>query len=134
LYNDSAATTPESTIAALRAFERPIWLLAGGAAKGGDYRALLTAVANRTAGVAFFGAVAESLGQQLAAHSPQCDCAVTTTMAEALAWCWKQSRTGHEILLSPGCASLDQFRNYRHRGEMFAALVGQLAEATARVS
>jgi len=133
-HNDSAATTPESTIMALRAFERPIWLLAGGTAKGGDYRGMIEAIADRAAGAAFFGSVADSLERQVAARAPRLKSCAVATMAEALAWCWKHSRAGDEILLSPGCASQDQFRNYRQRGETFVELVGRLSAAEAKVS
>jgi UDP-N-acetylmuramoylalanine--D-glutamate ligase len=133
-YNDSASTTPESTIAALRALQRPIWLLAGGTAKGADDRLMIRAIIDRVSGVAFFGSIAESLQRQVTAQSPRLTCVATETMADALAWCWKHAQPGHEILLSPGCASQDQFRNYRHRGETFVALVGRFAAVDARAS
>jgi UDP-N-acetylmuramoylalanine--D-glutamate ligase len=126
-YNDSASTTPESTIAALRTLDRPTWLLAGGTAKGADYGAMVEAIADRACGAALFGAMAEPLGRQIAARSPALPCVAAATLAEALAWCWTHSRPGQEILLSPGCASHDQFRNFRHRGETFVQLVRQLA-------
>ena len=44
-------------------------------------------------------------------------------MEEALEWCWPRSRPGEAIVLSPACASTDQFRNFRHRGERFVELV-----------
>jgi UDP-N-acetylmuramoylalanine--D-glutamate ligase len=133
-YNESASTTPESTITALRALERPLWLLAGGRAKGADYRWMLRAIIDRVSGVAFFGSIAESLQQQATAQSPRLMCIATESMADALAWCWKHAQPGDAILLSPGCASQDQFRNYRHRGESFTALVGTLAAVDAKAS
>lgn len=125
-YNDSAATTPESTIAALQALSGPLWLLAGGSDKGADFEPLLAAIACRAAGVAFYGAVAPRLAAQLASHlaarAPAFRLHATATLAEALAWCWAQSAPGDAILLSPACASHDQFTNYQHRGQHFAEL------------
>jgi UDP-N-acetylmuramoylalanine--D-glutamate ligase len=48
-------------------------------------------------------------------------------MDEAFDWCWPRSRPGEAILLSPACASTDQFRNFRHRSEHFVELVRRLA-------
>jgi len=136
-YNDSAATTPESTIAALEALPGPIWLLAGGSDKGADFGPLLTVIARRAAAVAFYGAVGPRLAGQLAgqlagpliARAPAVRVCATPTLAEALAWCWAHSAPGDAIVLSPACASHDQFTNFQQRGERFAELVGQLRNA-----
>ena len=55
-------------------------------------------------------------------------CTAVETMAEALAWCWDRSRPGDAIVLSPACASKDQFQNCRQRGETFVELVLSLAD------
>ncbi len=55
-------------------------------------------------------------------------------MKEALQWCWSQSRPGDSIALSPGCASKDQFQNYRQRGERFVELIRALAVQRTRGS
>ncbi len=122
-YNDSTATTPESTIAALRAIDRPVWLLAGGKSKGFDFQPMLVEVVARTKGAAFFGSAGEELRAGAATASPPFPCIAAETLENALAWCWQRSRPGDAILLSPACASTDQFRNFRHRGECFEALV-----------
>jgi UDP-N-acetylmuramoylalanine--D-glutamate ligase len=125
-YNDSTATTPESTIAALRAMEEPIWLLAGGRSKGFDFAPLCAAAARHARGAAFFGSCAEQLRGRVAAAAPAFPCAAVETLVEALAWCWERSRPGEAILLSPACASTDQFLNFRQRGEKFVELVSAL--------
>jgi UDP-N-acetylmuramoylalanine--D-glutamate ligase len=123
IYNDSTATTPESTIAALQTMEVPVWLLAGGKNKGCNFELLATEIARRTRGAAFFGASREELRRCLAAKQPQLPCTAVETMEEALRWCWQRSRPGEAILLSPACASTDQFRNFRQRGERFGDLI-----------
>ena len=60
-YNDSLSTTPQSTIAALAAFDAPVWLLVGGYDKGADFAALADAIAARSAGTACYGAVGKKL-------------------------------------------------------------------------
>ena len=126
-YNDSTATTPESTIAALESLDLPIWLLAGGKSKGSDFGPLAAKIVGRARGAAFFGSARSDLLAQIATHAPSFPCAAVESLDEALAWCWSRSGPGEAILLSPACASTDQFLNFRWRGERFVALVGELA-------
>ncbi len=126
-YNDSTATTPESTIAALRSLDLPIWLLAGGKSKGADLAPLAAEIVQRARGAAFFGAAREELHALLLQRQPQFVSAAVETMDEALQWCWPQSRPGEAIVLSPACASTDQFRNFRQRGQRFVELIQQLS-------
>lgn len=122
-YNDSSSTTPESTIAALDALEGPTWLLAGGSDKGADFGAMCQAIAARAEGAAFYGAVGEKLRRCILQIRSRFPCTAVETMDEALAWCWRNSRPGQSIVLSPGCASRDQFQNYRRRGAHFVQLL-----------
>ena len=131
-YNDSSATTPESTVAALESLDGGVWLLAGGADKGCDFGPMAAAVARRTNGVALFGAVAEMLHARIAAENADLPCVVLKTMDEALQWCWSRSKPEDVILLSPGCSSHDQFRNFRRRGEEFVRLASGLSGAPPR--
>ena len=126
-YNDSTATTPESTIAALESLDVPVWLLAGGKSKGFDFGPLAAKIVARARGGAFFGSARSEMLAQIAAHAPSFPGAAVETLEEALAWCWSRSGPGEAILLSPACASTDQFLNFRRRGERFVALVGELA-------
>lgn len=126
-YNDSTATTPESTIAALQSLDMPIWLLAGGKSKGFDFGPLAAEIAHRAQGVAFFGAARDELHLRITTKRPDFPCAAFETMEEALQWCWTRSRPGDAIVLSPACASTDQFRNFRQRGERFVGLIERLA-------
>ncbi len=125
-YNDSTATTPESTVAALESVDRPIWLLAGGRDKGCRFDALVSTIIRRTQGVALFGQVAQALQSQLAAQTPDFDYIVVETMEAALDWCWNRSGPGDAVVFSPACASSKPFPNFRVRGRHFANLVEQL--------
>ena len=125
-YNDSTSTTPESTIAALRSLQGPVWLLAGGKDKGLDLGGLAAAAVEGAAGAAFFGSVRDVLQGWVTARDPLFPCTATETMADAVRWCWERSRPGDAIVLSPGCASTDQFDNFLSRGNEFARLVETL--------
>jgi UDP-N-acetylmuramoylalanine--D-glutamate ligase len=125
-YNDSAATTPESTIAALKSFNSPVWLLGGGRNKGFDFAPLADAIARHTCGAALFGESANELHSTLLAARIDFPCTSMKALAQALAWCNERAAPGDAILLSPACASTDQFRNFRHRGEVFSELVRAL--------
>lgn len=123
-FNDSLATTPESSIVALESFDRPVWLMAGGYDKRVSLSEMATAVAERCAGVALMGQTAPQL-QELIAAVPNRGCQispVTTTFEQAFHWVAERARPGDVVLLSPGCASYDWFRNFAHRGETFRQL------------
>ncbi len=127
-YNDSKATTPEAAIAALSAMTTPTWILLGGSDKGLDWKAIATAVGQRARGAATFGAVADKLDKALSIHAPRLLKYRSETLAAALDWCWQSSSSGDAILLSPGGASLDQYRDYAERGRTFVELVAILAK------
>jgi UDP-N-acetylmuramoylalanine--D-glutamate ligase len=133
-YNDSSATTPESTIAALESLAGPIWLLAGGGDKGADFQPLASAIARCAQGAAFFGKVRDRLRQLTAAAGMETACTALETMPEAFWWCWANSQPGDAIVLSPACSSHDQFQNFRQRGTTFVDLVRQAAERQKQVA
>jgi UDP-N-acetylmuramoylalanine--D-glutamate ligase len=122
-YNDSKSTTPPATIAALAALQGPIWLLAGGHPKGANFDELAAMIVRRARGAALFGAARESLRSALQTTDGAFRACSTEQLADALAWCCRQSKPGDSILLSPACASYDQFRDFVERGDAFAQLV-----------
>lgn len=124
--NDTTATTPESTMAALESLDRPMWLLAGGSDKGIDLAPLVSVAITRAQGAAFFGATASTLNRLAKGMAPEFPCVETSTMSYALDWCWSRSRSGDCIVLSPGCASHDQYQNFQQRGAQFCELVERL--------
>ena len=122
-YNDSKATTPEAAQAALAALNGPLWLLAGGHNKGCDLRPLVAAVVARAQGAAFYGACGDEMADHARTASPTFRQQRTETLPAAFRWCLEHSQPGDAILLSPACASLDQFDDYRQRGARFRELV-----------
>jgi UDP-N-acetylmuramoylalanine--D-glutamate ligase len=126
-YDDSKSTTPESTQAALSAMSRPVWLLAGGYDKGVDFRPLLQTIVAGARGAIFFGATGPALGKAAGDLAPEFAAHVVTTLDEAVARAWSLSASGEAVLLSPACASFDQFLDYHERGRRFVELVCSLA-------
>jgi len=127
-YDDSIATTPESTLAALEAIDRPIWLIAGGYDKGLDLNQVALKIADLVRGVALIGQTAPSLNRLLRETRPPqepliCEAA---SMEEAVEWCYANSRAGDAILLSPACASFGMFQNFVHRAEVYRQAVDRL--------
>ncbi len=125
-YNDSAATTPESTIAALKTFETSVWLLAGGRNKGFNFPPLADVIARHARGAAFFGSCRDELEQAVVARHAEFPCETFETLSEAIAWCRAMSLPGEAIVLSPACASTDQFRNFFERGNAFVEIVREM--------
>ncbi|WP_373653744.1 UDP-N-acetylmuramoyl-L-alanine--D-glutamate ligase [Schlesneria sp. DSM 10557] len=128
-YNDSLATTPESTEVALRAFDEPIVLLAGGYDKQVDLSGMSAAIAARAKAVSLMGQTAAPLNSLLNAV-PSTMCIVSepqSSLEAAFEWAVGQSAPGDIVLLSPGCASYDWFRNFADRGDQFTGLVRQFA-------
>lgn len=131
-YNDSASTTPESTVAAITSIDGPLWLIAGGKDKGCDLKQIAFAATRSARGAAFFGDAADRLLEEVAAIDRAYPAAAFETAAAALEWCFQRSRPGEAIVFSPGCASTDQYRNYRRRGEEFVALVESMTKRATR--
>lgn len=118
--NDSKATNPASTIAALEGFDEPVLLLAGGDSKGADFSDLARAVEGRVRMALVFGRDGARLAEALAGTCP------VTTAADldaAFEIAKANARPGDLVLLSPACASLDQFTSFAARGDAFRALV-----------
>lgn len=132
-YNDSMATTPESVMAALDTFAGG-WFLVGGYDKGVDYDPMAARLAREAQGVACYGAVREKLAALITRQPRGCGVVSCATLEDALAWCWPRAQAGDAIVLSPACASYDQFRDYRDRGEKFAALARALVDRDASIA
>jgi UDP-N-acetylmuramoylalanine--D-glutamate ligase len=127
-YNDSLATTPESAIAALRSFSTPCVIIAGGYDKGSDLRAFAEAIHAKTVAAVLIGDTANSLAQHLSSLSSaeqQFHLDVAKDFEDAFSLAVAVAPQGSIVLLSPGCASYDWFRDFRERGDRFRNLALQ---------
>ncbi len=129
-FDDSKGTNVGATVAALLglgADQAPAKLLAilGGDGKGQNFSALAQPVARHARAVALIGRDAGAIDAALAADPTSA--AVPRqrhdSLEDAVNWCFDQAQAGDALLLSPACASLDMFRNYGHRAEVFVAAV-----------
>lgn len=129
-YNDSKATNPASTLRALLAFEpAKVRLILGGQDKGAAWDELLGTAARHARQVLLVGQAADDLARRLprGLDAPSCG-TVPAAVERALA----DAAPGDVVLLSPGCASFDQYVNYEARGEEFCRIVRRLAAAEGR--
>jgi UDP-N-acetylmuramoylalanine--D-glutamate ligase len=118
--NDSKATNPAAAALALVAVPgRAVWL-AGGRGKGLELRALADTAVAHVRDCVFFGEQAEALTAAIAGRVPV---QRAHDIEEAVTIAGRLARHGDTVLLSPACASFDQFRNYEERGERFRAAV-----------
>ena len=127
--NDSQSTIPDASVAALRSFPAPVTLLLGGRAKieAASYRALMDAVRESGAKIGLFGEAAEMLQQvALSTGVEKLQINREKTLAEALQNAKIKASPGETIVLSPACASFDQFKSYEDRGQTFRALVAEI--------
>ncbi|MCP1206888.1 UDP-N-acetylmuramoyl-L-alanine--D-glutamate ligase [Pantoea sp. B550] len=122
--NDSKATNVGSTEAALNGLqvEGTLWLLMGGDGKSADFTPLIPWLQGDNVRIYCFGRD----GDALAALRPEI-AVRTETMRQAMEQIAPQVKAGDMVLLSPACASLDQFRNFEQRGEQFAQLAKELS-------
>ena len=123
--DDSKATNPGSVIAALRSFNRPIVLIAGGKAKGTEFAELGRVASSRTKAVVLIGEAADAIAKTIRRAAVR----RAATMEEAVAIAASLAVHGDIVLLSPGCASFDMFRSAEDRGVRFAAAVTGLGGA-----
>ncbi|MFO1413095.1 MAG: cyanophycin synthetase [Burkholderiales bacterium] len=128
--DDSKATTVVATQAALDGIERPAVLIAGGDGKGQDFRALKSSVDADCRAVLLIGRDAPLIARALDGTPARVE--LVGTLDQAVSRAFAIAEPGDAILLSPACASLDQFRDYKERGDRFASLVqAHLDRATA---
>lgn len=121
--NDSKSTNIGACIAALQGYDQKVVLIAGGDAKGADMRELAPIIAAKTKSVVLMGKDASLIEQAIEGHVPVCYAA---NMKEAVKTARNLSGPGDIVLLSPACASLDQYKSYVDRGNKFTEAVMEL--------
>jgi UDP-N-acetylmuramoylalanine--D-glutamate ligase len=124
--NDSIATSPERSIAALKSFEEPVVLIAGGRDKHlpmDDWAALIQ---QRTRAVVLVGEATDIIEAALQRAGGRASVIHALSFAEVVNLAKEAAHPGDIVLLSPGCTSFDEFRDYEARGEAFRAAVGAL--------
>jgi UDP-N-acetylmuramoylalanine--D-glutamate ligase len=122
--NDSKATNVSSALMALRAFPEGVHLIAGGTGKEQDFAPLAPLVRERCRAVYLIGAAAQEIGAALRDADVPLHAAGDLPAAVALAH--ESAQAGETVLLSPACASFDQYRDFEQRGDHFRSLVGAL--------
>ncbi len=132
-YNDTAATSPDGAVAALRSFPgKPIILIAGGADKNLSFGSFAGEILAKTKGVVFFkGEATEAIKRELRKIMTDVTDArfeTVDSMAKAVEMASRSAEPGDIVLLSPGAASFGVFKNEFDRGEQFRAAVAALPE------
>jgi len=123
--NDSKGTNVDSVEKSLQAFPGPLHLVMGGRGKGSPYAPLRRLFPGRVARLYVVGEDAARIRTELGDLAPTEDCGV---LAEAVRRAARLARPGETVLLSPACASWDQYRDFEQRGDEFRALVAALEE------
>jgi len=123
-YDDSKGTNVGAVKRAIESFSEPLVLLMGGRDKDGDFESLSDLLANRVKALVLFGEAREKIRERIGGIVPTL---MAPTLNEAIAAAREQACAGDVVLLSPGCASFDEFNNYKARGEFFQEEVRALA-------
>lgn len=122
-FNDSKATNVDSTRVALESFSGSIWLILGGRDKGSSYAPLRRLIKEKVKGIFLIGEAADKIRKELSGTADYYDCG---TLKSALEQAHKIAVPGDIVLLSPACASFDQFQDYEDRGRQFKQFVGKM--------
>ncbi|WGJ91364.1 UDP-N-acetylmuramoyl-L-alanine--D-glutamate ligase [Achromobacter mucicolens] len=130
--NDSKGTNVGATVAALEGLGQPVVLIAGGQGKGQDFSPLIPGVSRHARAVMLIGLDGPEIGRVLEPTGVKC--ITVETLRDAVRGAAELAQPGDAVLLSPACASLDMFRNYPHRGQVFVEEVEDLARDRGEVA
>ena len=122
-YDDSKGTNVGSVIRALDTFSSPVILLLGGRDKDGDFQNLKPLLATKAKQVILFGEARDRIELLIGQSVPTVK---EPTLLAAIETAHKNASAGDVVLLSPGCASFDEFNNYKERGNFFKQVVRNL--------
>jgi len=121
--DDSKATNLAATAAAIEMTGERVRLIAGGQLKEKDLKSIQEILANKTRKVYVIG---EASGVLREAWEDAVTCCECDSLENAVAEAWRDAEEGDTVLLSPGCASFDQFSGYAERGDKFVEIVERL--------
>jgi len=120
-YNDSKSTTPTAAATAMQAIDGPLLMILGGYDKGSDFGEFARAAAIRLKYAACIGQTGKQIAELIRTAGGQAE--YCGDLASAVSACRAQAAAGDTVLLSPACASWDQFKDYRARGAAFSRLI-----------
>ena len=126
VINNSKATNVESVIAAITSFKNPIILILGGKDKDSNFNSLSPFLNKKIKKIVSYG---EARNKISIALRDAVELNKVFSLRDAVEECRKSAVSGDIVLLSPGCASFDQFKNYEHRGSEFKKIVKNMAYA-----
>ena len=122
-YNDSKGTNPDAAIKGIQAMNRPTLLIGGGYDKQSTYEEWINSFDNKVKKLVLIGQTKDKIADAAEKCGfPREDIVKCEDLAEAVAFCKKEAKSGEAVLLSPACASWGQFDNYEQRGDMFKKL------------
>jgi UDP-N-acetylmuramoylalanine--D-glutamate ligase len=124
-YDDSKGTNVGAVVKALEGFDRPVMLLLGGRDKLGSYEPLLAPLLARGKAIFAFGEAGPRIYGQLYGKVPA---GIYPDLGSAFRDAISRASQGDVVLLSPACASFDQYESYGHRGDHFKKLVAELGD------
>jgi UDP-N-acetylmuramoylalanine--D-glutamate ligase len=127
--DDSKATNPHAAARALASYPSVVWI-AGGLNKGLRFDDLVAGARDRLVSVVLIGACAAEIGEALLRHAPDVPVTHADSMHTAVKVAAGIAQPGDTVVLAPAAASMDMFRDYRDRGEQFAAAVRELERGT----
>jgi UDP-N-acetylmuramoylalanine--D-glutamate ligase len=127
--NDSIATTPESTIAAIEALGPRLIIICGGSRKGCSFSTLGRLLARRTRGAVLLGETAAAIRAAIPERPGGAPVRMARDLEEAVAMAREMARPGDRVILSPACPSFDMFVNFEDRGRRFKEIARRLAGA-----
>lgn len=122
-FNDSKATNPDATIKALEHFKKEVTLILGGLDKGMDFKSMISVLNKKVLNLILIGSCKESLYKTFSESPHDYKTYKVTTLEEAVNKGFEITEKNNSFLLSPACASMDMFKDYKDRGEQFKKLV-----------
>ena len=122
-YNDSKATNVDAAIRAIRSFDKPVILIAGGRHKGGDYAPLVKTAEGRVKKAILMGEAKNLLAESFEGVIPY---TLAKDMEDAVNQAFSAAETNDVVLLAPACSSFDMFSDYAHRGRVFREAVERI--------